>query len=611
MRPEHGSERTGSGDGQPSPHREYDRISDALIRRRFEFEERQRLQGTLEELRASTSFRLGSVLIALLHRPGKVFGLPRELIRIWRAHGAGKSSPGCSTAVNGNWRSDAELRVPTEPELVMWSKGRTGWPSSTEDLRIAAVVDEFTLLTLAPDCNMHLMAPEDPGQQLDAFRPHLLLVESAWNGNHGSWRDALRHDSTALQLLLDCCRRRGIATVFWNKEDPVHFEHFVEVAKLFDHVYTTDENMLERYAREGCASVGLLRFFCQPALHNPLRDADQPREAAACCFGSWYAQYPERGKALDEIIGLFDSNATIHIYDRNYGRNAPEFTYPERYLDMVRPAVPYAEVPPLMKRYAVGININTVTCSPSMYSRRIHEMTACRTTVVTNFSQGAFSDYGDALIYSDREDAATLVQEALEAGGSHGRSARALDIVMTRHVSRVRLAQLARDILEVDLQERPVLRVVVPLASPAGLQSAVGAFDRVSWPSKVLTIVSEHAGLAGPELARNDVEVHPPGVAAERIVPHGRDERWFFAASDGMLSPEYLSRAMAATSYAGSATVGVPIDQSELDLAKARLRPQTCLFHPDALPATTLGQLSERMARLAEVEGVSIQGEAA
>ena len=35
--------------------------------------------------------------------------------------------------------------------------------------------------------------------------------------------------------------------MFWNKEDPPNFEHFVQTAKLFDFIFTTDESCVPRY----------------------------------------------------------------------------------------------------------------------------------------------------------------------------------------------------------------------------------------------------------------------------------------------------------------------------------------------------------------------------
>ena len=77
----------------------------------------------------------------------------------------------------------------------------------------------------------------------------LLFVESAWHGNGDAWQYALTGTSAprpALVELVAWCRENGMPTVFWNKEDPVHYADFLDTAKLFDHVCTTDS---ERHRR--------------------------------------------------------------------------------------------------------------------------------------------------------------------------------------------------------------------------------------------------------------------------------------------------------------------------------------------------------------------------
>ena len=78
----------------------------------------------------------------------------------------------------------------------------------------------------------------------------------------------------ALVELVDWCREHGVPTVFWNKEDPVHYDDFLDTARLFDHVWTTDVERLDDYRRDlGHDRVGVLPFAAQPAVHNPVRPA--------------------------------------------------------------------------------------------------------------------------------------------------------------------------------------------------------------------------------------------------------------------------------------------------------------------------------------------------
>ena len=59
--------------------------------------------------------------------------------------------------------------------------------------------------------------------------------------------------------MLNYCRSRGIPTVFWNKEDPPHFDDFIGAAKEFDFVFTTDADCVPMY-REALGTTGYTYF---------------------------------------------------------------------------------------------------------------------------------------------------------------------------------------------------------------------------------------------------------------------------------------------------------------------------------------------------------------
>jgi hypothetical protein len=117
---------------------------------------------------------------------------------------------------------------------------------------------------------------------LEADRPHLLFVESAWKGNGGSWEFQVGSYSYPqsvglphLSELVEWCRAHDVPTVFWNKEDPVHFDKFKEAARLFDVVLTTDADRIPHYeALDGLRAevVAALPFAAQPTLHHPTHE---------------------------------------------------------------------------------------------------------------------------------------------------------------------------------------------------------------------------------------------------------------------------------------------------------------------------------------------------
>ena len=99
-------------------------------------------------------------------------------------------------------------------------------------------------------------------------RIDFLFVESAWNGKfrllaipahrlQGAGRRAVR--------LVEWCRAHGIPTVFWNKEDPPHYDDFLPAARLFDHVFTSDSDRIADYVRD----LGHHRVAVFPSPRSP------------------------------------------------------------------------------------------------------------------------------------------------------------------------------------------------------------------------------------------------------------------------------------------------------------------------------------------------------
>ena len=168
------------------------------------------------------------------------------------------------------------------------------------DMRLACVMDEFTFQCYQPECNLLQLTPEHAISELEAFVPDLLFIESAWRGKNDLWNRKIGTLSSELREVLHWCRERHIPTVFWNKEDPIHYATFLTTAQQFDVVFTTDIDCIPRYkAALGHDRVYLLPFACQPSMHNPMALYD--RKDAFCFAGAYYVRYPERTKDLENF----------------------------------------------------------------------------------------------------------------------------------------------------------------------------------------------------------------------------------------------------------------------------------------------------------------------
>jgi len=323
-----------------------------------------------------------------------------------------------------------------------------------ERLRVAAIFDEMSEACFAPECELIPLSLEGWAEQLDERPPDLLLVESAWNGNGGEWQYRIaqypRPDLAglpSLRALLDGCRERGIPTAFWNKEDPVHFERFAEAAALFDHVFTTDARCVERYrALPGERTVTPLPFAAQPRIHNPT--AAVPERSSSPCFaGAWYRdRHPDRRRALE---GLLDAARPfgLVIYDRRFGADDDAFGFPERFAPHVLGRLPYERILDVYKSHRVFLNANSVVDSPTMCSRRVFELAACDTAIVSTPGAALAALLGEGTVEEagDEAGAAAALERLLGDEDERRRRTRvARRAVFAEHIYANRLATIAQ-----------------------------------------------------------------------------------------------------------------------------------------------------------------------
>ena len=467
---------------------------DRTARARLDLEAARLRSWTAEErlylIENSISFRLGAAIVGALKSWRKLPALLSALAAIIKNRHA---VPGGSVG-----RSPPEPS-PSQEELRLTHllDERRRPAESLSELRIAAVLDEFSYATLAPDCRLVNLPVEGFESVLDEFAPHLLLVESAWRGLRDEWRHQICPASAGLRYLVDCCRRRGIPTVFWNKEDPAHFEDFIEAAALFDNVLTTDSDCIPRYAQAlGHDRIGLLAFCCQPRLHHPIEAVE--REAAACFAGSWYRSYPERSKQFDMIVGAVRKVMPVVIFDRNASRGDPDFAFPARYAPLIRGTLPYSQIDRAYKGYDYAITVNSVRHSPTMLARRVYELLACNTIVVSNKTDSLSRYFADLVVSGDVEgDIESGLRRLQDSPAMRCRlRLQGLREVLSKHTAAHRLDALAGTALGVRYPPPQANIVVAARAnSVAQAETLLEAFRRQTWERKHLYLVLS-AGIA-------------------------------------------------------------------------------------------------------------------
>jgi spore maturation protein CgeB len=290
-------------------------------------------------------------------------------------------------------------------------------PKQASDYKVAIIADEFTSNSFAGEFQA---LPLEPDNWLDVFQDHqpdIFFCESAWAGPDPvkrPWRGKIytsinfpNENRKTLLSILDYCKKAGIPTVFWNKEDPTHHNDrvhdFVKTASLFDYVFTTAAECVESYKKNyGVKNAFALPFGTNPRLFNPVETAK--RSDHVVFAGSWYENHIERCKEMRNILErLVEGGFKLDIYNRYHGDSDPLHIWPEEYSPYLLPAKPHHEMPDVYKSSVYGLNFNTVTSSSTMFARRVFELMSSNTLVVSNYSQGVAEMFGNLVVFPDRD----------------------------------------------------------------------------------------------------------------------------------------------------------------------------------------------------------------
>jgi spore maturation protein CgeB len=336
-------------------------------------------------------------------------------------------------------------------------------------LKIAAIMDEFTFKCYAPECELLQLSPDNFINEINEFKPDFLFIESAWRGKDELWSHKLYKNMDELVSLTGYCRDKGIPIVFWSKEDPVHFSIFIKTAALADYVFTTDADCIELYKGYlGHNEVYYLPFAAQPLLHNPIEE--YKREDKFCFAGSFYSRYKERSAAFLALFPIFQKYG-LDIYDRNFykemeGYSLEYYSYPPQLLTCVRGFLPYNEISRAYKGYRYGINMTSMMQSGFMFARRVFELLACNTVTVSNYSRGMDILFGNLLIATNDKDYMEKQLESFQDNTAYRKYRLAgLRHVLANHLYEDRLDRVAKKVLGYSIKKALPKILVVSFAS--------------------------------------------------------------------------------------------------------------------------------------------------
>lgn len=283
------------------------------------------------------------------------------------------------------------------------------------DVKVGLVCDDFSLLAWQHEFSAIALDRRVAVEQMKRANIDLLLVESTWAGASNSWKGKLAAPACdpVLKTVIQYCKERKIPTVFWNKEDPVHYADFLATAREFDYVATTAAEAVGAYKNAlQHDRVVVMPFAASPPLHNPVRDPSIKRDLGVAFAGTYYREkFPERRRVLDELL-LGASKAVgreeqLAIYSRHWGGES-RYQFPYKFKRYVKGRLTYDQMLVAYRRFRVFLNSDSVQNSKTMMSRRVWELIACGTPVVTgeNDAWRSFFQEGEGIFAADSAVAA-------------------------------------------------------------------------------------------------------------------------------------------------------------------------------------------------------------
>ena len=554
----------------------------------------------LEEVR----YRLGDALVRAATSPVDFLMLPGRMAKLYavglrrrkerhRLEQAEKTRPGVirtTTVSHGNAPPAAtavsQSAAPPKPPA---SKPAASVPAEAKPtfnaveipehapklpIKMAAIMDEFTLACFKPECHVMAITPENWKQTLTNDKPDLLFVESAWNGNGGAWRYMIvrPHKITEGPLfeLIRWCKEHGVPTVFWNKEDPPNFEHFINAAVLFDHIFTTDENCIPAYReRVGHDRVYALPFAAQGVIHNPIKT--QRNIAGNICFaGSYYAKrHLERQHDMDILLKPAIKRG-LHIYDRMYGTTDERYMFPEEFRPAIQGSLSYAEMLDAYKRYRVFLNVNSVFDSPTMFSRRVLEILACGTPVISTYALGIEKLLGRECcpLVETEEEATQWLDMLLKNREMADRMVlKGQRRIFTEHTVERRLHEVLDKVgISYDAPRRRVT-IITCTNRPAKLENIIANYERQNYPEKefILVLNSDDYSLETVKERLKSVpnarafqlpEERTLGACLNKTIDEMGHEYWSKFDDDNFYGANFISDLMLPFEYTEASVIG-------------------------------------------------------
>lgn len=351
---------------------------------------------------------------------------------------------------------------------------------SLANLQVALIGSDPTVKALAASVHVTTMDRSQWRTKLEQAPFDLLLVESEALIDEGCSSGGVDQfsagESPELLGILERCRELGIPCAFWAFGDPLNFTRFRNAPAHFDHVFTTDANLIRPYLQTPgiiSRSVSSLPFFAQPAIHNPVSTGGASGPSTP--FVS--APNRERSGAQSDTLRCPLNAAAAHglgIYEGELAHAATHDQLPVELHRHPRECLLSDDVIHMLGSDRVWLNLDLAGDSPTAFSKRVVEAAGCGGVILSVANRGVTETFGGVIPASDDEDVwRALLHDWVTRPGERVREAWfQMRAVYRAHTSDTALTILARTMgLPVNVPPRATYALVVDGSVDATLRA--------------------------------------------------------------------------------------------------------------------------------------------
>ena len=314
---------------------------------------------------------------------------------------------------------------------------------------IGIICDEF-LYNSFKDVGNVIYIPYNYEEELIDFESlDYFIYATTWRGIDMSWEKSAspnNHKREDIYNIIKKIKSLGKPTVFYSKEDPVNYHLFKDVAQKCDYIFTSAEEMIERY-KSLCNhnNVYSLQFGVNPQYHNPIgsRSSFAKKVKDEVIFaGSWLEKYPIRNSESQMIMnGVIKAEKELTIIDRNLNLGKERYLFPKRYIPYLTYPVGHEELMNIHKLYRFAINLNSVKYSNTMFANRVFELQAFGNILLSNYSLGLNNQFPNIFIINNQSDVESIMQNYSE-GDYREFQGKAIRNVFRQHTTYDRIKQI-------------------------------------------------------------------------------------------------------------------------------------------------------------------------